>query len=265
MTAVRAAACFAGLGLSSLAHAAPVPPDLAGTWRLDLYVVSHARIPVLGTTTILARTIFQATIDGDPGSQVMHTRPCKLQPETTRPIATTIIPQAFVDHLPPKHVPLELTARETGGWSLVGDMQPQDVGWTRTRHRPTASALVPQDADHPAVLDFEGDGHPGATIHLDAPLFGEIEIYVVQTAHTVLSANIKGDGTITGRANPRDFAQRTIGASNRLFISNPDISLDANQSSFRLARVPDGTACDALARGVGAGTPIRPEDVRPRD
>ena len=266
----RAARFSAGLVAAALVTpatglAASGPPDLAGDWRLDLYVVSHARIPVLGTTTILARTIFQATVDGEPGSQILHTRPCKLQPQTTRPIATTTIPQAFVDNLPRKHVPLVMSADASGQWSFIGDMQPQDVGWTRARHRPVPDALVPQDADHPAVLDFERDGHPGATIHLEAPLFGDIEIYVVQTAHTVLSAsNAEGD-VIEGQANPRDFAQRTIGASNRLFISNPDIELDAGQSRFRLARVPAGTTCADLERGEGAGPALRPEDVRPRD
>lgn len=247
------------------AEAPDSPPDLSGAWRMDLYVVSHARIPVLGTTTILAHTVFQATVDGPAGEQVLHTRPCKLNPQTTRNIATTTVPQAFVDHLPSKHVPMVMVRGSGGGWGFTGDMQPQDVGWTRERYTPTRAALVPQDKDHPAVLDFEGDGHPGATVRLDAPLFGEIEIYVVQTAHTQLSADV-GDGEIiSGHADPQGFAQRTIGASNRLFVSNPDITLDPAQSSFRMARVPAGTGCAALAKGLGAGAPVRPEDVKPRD
>jgi hypothetical protein len=271
---MRALAAGLLLGLSGAARAddppaaepaGPAAPDLAGDWRMDLYVVSHAKIPVLGTTTILAHTIFQATVDGEPGSQVLHTRPCKLNPQTTRPIATTIVPQAFVDHLPKKDVALVMSQDAAGAWSFVGDMKPQDVGWTRAKYRPVKGALVPQDKEHAAVLDFEGDGHPGATVHLDAPLFGEIEIYVVQTAHTIISGDV-GDGqVITGGANPKNFAQRTIGASNRLFISNPDITLDPGQSSFRLARVPAGTGCAALAKGAGAGAPIKPEDVKPRD
>jgi hypothetical protein len=247
------------------APAAPVAPDLAGDWRMDLYVVSHARIPVLGTTTILAHTLFQATVDGAPGAQVLHTRPCRLNPQTTRPIATTIVPQAFVDHLPSKHVPLVMSQAPDGGWRFTGDMQPQDVGWTRKRYTPTRGALVPQDKEHPAVLDFEGDGHPGATVHLDAPLFGNIEIYVVQTAHTKLAAEVGDAQVIEGHADPQGFGQRTIGASNRLFVSNPDITLDPAQSSFRLARVPTGTSCGTLASGTGAGTPILPDDVKPRD
>lgn len=247
------------------APAAPAAPDLSGDWRMDLYVVSHARIPVLGTTTILAHTLFQATVDGPPGEQVLHTRPCRLNPQTTRPIATTIVPQAFVDHLPSKDVPLVMSQDPAGAWRFTGDMQPQDVGWTRKKYTPTAGALVPQDKDHPSVLDFEGDGHPGATVHLDAPLFGNIEIYVVQTAHTLLSASVGDARIIEGHANPKSFGQRTIGASNRLFVSNPDIQLDPGQSSFRLARVPAGTSCAALAKGEGAGAVVRPEDVKPRD
>lgn len=255
----------AGPPVDAGAGAEAPPPDLRGDWRVDLYVVSHARIPVLGTTTILAHTIFQATVDGPVGAPVLHTRPCKLNPQTTRPIATTTVPQAFVDHLPAKDVPLVLTQDAAGAWRFTGDMQPQDVGWTRQRYTPAPGAPVPQDKSHPAVLDFEGDGHPGATVHLDAPLFGDIEIYVVQTAHTLLAAPVGDARIIEGHANPKGFGQRTIGASNRLFVSNPDITLDPAQSSFRMARVPAGTGCAALAKGTGAGRTVKPADVTPRD
>lgn len=240
------------------------PPDLRGMWRMDLYVVSHAQIPVLGTTTILAHTIMTARIDGTADAQVMHTTPCSLSPQTTRPIATTIVPQRFVDHLPRKDIPVQFERTAAGQWSLTADMQPQDVGWRRDRFTTTAGELLPPAATHPAVVDFEGDGHPGATLILDAPLFGEIEIYVVQTAHTVLTASINDAQVIDGTATPARFGQRTIGASNRLFVSNPTITLDGNQSQFRLARVPDNTSCAALSAGTGAGQILRPEDVRPQ-
>jgi hypothetical protein len=246
-------------------EAEATPPDLRGDWRMDLYVVSHARIPVLGTTTILAHTVLQVQIDGSAEAPFMHTRPCSLTPQTTRPIATTVIPQAFVDNLPPKHFPLLLSQHADGAWHFTGDMQPQYVGWNRDLYTPTPGELVPQDKDHPAVTDFEGDGQPGATVRLDAPLFGEIDIYVVQTAHTKLSAPVGDARAISGQANVSAFSQRTIAASNRLFVSNPDITLDSAQSSFRLGRVPPGTTCRALRAGAGAGTHVRPEDVRPRD
>jgi hypothetical protein len=241
------------------------PPDLRGDWRMDLYVVSHVRIPLLGTTTILAHTVLQVKIDGSVEAPIMHTRPCQLTPQTTRPIATTEIPQAFVDHLPPKHFLLLLSQSPDKDWQFTGDMRPQDVGWTRDKYSPTPDAPLPQDKDHPAVMDFEGDGHPGATIQLVAPLFGEIDLYVVQTAHTRLSASVGDAQIIVGEADLSNFGQRTIAASNRLFVSNPDIILDSDQSSFRLGRVPAGTTCRALRAGAGAGTHVQPEDVRPRD
>ena len=30
----------------------PVPPDLRGDWRFELVVVSHASVPILGTTVV---------------------------------------------------------------------------------------------------------------------------------------------------------------------------------------------------------------------
>lgn len=244
--------------------AEPAPSDMRGDWRLDLWIVSHTRIPVLGTTTILAHTIYTVSIDGTPAEPVLHSRPCKLNPQTTKPIATTTIPQSFVDNLPIKHVPIEFTPAGDG-WRWRGDMQPQDVGWARSKYTQKPGALVPQSKDDPAIVDHEGDGHPGATIHLHAPLFSTVEVYVAQTAHTILHGTWNGEDVLTGTTELKGFGQRSIGASHRLFVSNPDIELDAAQSRFRLARVPDGTSCAALAGGIGAGPELRPKDVKPKD
>jgi hypothetical protein len=220
---------------------------------------------VLGTTTILSHTLFTAMVDGTPGAPVLHTLPCGVFPQTTRPIASTTIPQAFIDKMPRKDVPFDLSP-EGDKWRLHADMRRQDIGWHRPDFVPDEPGqTIPHSAGNAAIRDHEGDGHPGATIYLNAPIFGQIDIYMVQTAHTEISASWDGGDFIQGPAHVIEFGHRSIGASNRLFTANPDVEIDATQSRWRLTRVPTDTTCAALKSGVGQGTPLGPKDVRPRD
>lgn len=226
--------------------AAPSPPDLRGTWRFELIVVTHASIPVLGTTTVESRTLFLTRVAGSVRSPVIDAVACQIQVEPSRAIAVTTVPQEFVDAIPPKHTPAVLTWHEDR-WRFQADMRPQPLGYA-----PEASGgELPQRPGDPGITDLEGDGHPGGTIHLDAPLFGQIDLYVVQHAHTVLDGTWTGAHDWTGEATVHDFGQRTIGASNRLFMANADISVDQEHSRFRWARVAEGTECAALRDGVG--------------
>jgi tellurite resistance-related uncharacterized protein len=237
----------AALALATDGAAPPEAPDLRGTWRMDLRITSNATVPVIGTTQVKSRTILQVTVDGTAAAPQVHTHPCHLHAEPSRAIATTVIPQSFIDALPKKHFAAELTPTE-GGWAFHADMKPQPLGYD-----PAASGgTLPQNGDDPGITDMEGDGKPGGTIHLDVPLIGKIELYVVQQAHTVLDGVWTGADVWEGQATVRRFQQRTIGASNRLFIANAQVTVDPSQSRFRWARVPEGTTCAQLKAGVGA-------------
>ncbi len=229
------------------APAAPVPPDLRGLWRFDLRIVSNAKVPVLGTTEVKSRTTFLATVDGTAEAPVIHTRPCQLQAEPSRAIAKTIVPQSFIEALPRKTFAPRLEAGD-GGWRFHADMRPQYLGYDPK----VAGEKPPHDKEAKGITDLEGDGHPGGTIHLDAPIFGLIELYVVQRAHTVLDGTWTGADVWEGDATVLAFGQRTIGASNRLFVANAEVTVDQANSRFRWARVPPGTTCGQLKAGTGA-------------
>ena len=224
----------------------PAPPDLRGDWRFELVVVSHASVPILGTTVVESRTVFRTTVSGTVEQPMIDAVACSIHVEPSRAIAKTIVPQPFVDAIPPKHVPVRLTWTD-GAWRFHADMQAQPLGYDPS----VTGQALPQDADDPGITDLEGDGFPGGTIHLDAPLFGEIDLYVVQNAHTVLDGVWTGTDTWEGGATVRPFGQRTIGASNRLFVANADIQVDQASSRFRWSRVPTGTSCAGLRKGVG--------------
>ncbi len=225
----------------------PMPADLRGTWRFDLRVVSHATVAVLGTTEVKSRTIFLATVSGTRAQPTVHTAACHIHAEPSRALAQTLVPQGFVDALPQKTFPAELTWNGEQ-WSFHGDMRPQYIGYDPG----ISDDELPQHRDDPGITDLEGDGHPGATIHLDVPLFGLVEMYMVQRTHTILDGTWSGADIWEGTATVRGFSQRTIGASNRLFVANAEVALDNENSRFRWARVPMGTTCAKLREGVGA-------------
>lgn len=226
----------------------PVPawPDPRGQYRMDLNLTTIAQVPVIGKTVIQTNSIYTVTIEGTHEAPVQVQRICALNPNASRSIAKTKIPKSFIDNIAPKRFPLEI-APSGDGFSVRGDMKPLAIGFDRSK----MGDSYPKKKDHPSVTDHENDGHPGATVHLQAPLFGQVEIYMVQHARTVISGTWDGGPVFTGSATVNDFYQRTIGASNRLFIANPKITAVPESSQFTLTRVPDGTTCAQLIAGAG--------------
>ncbi len=220
------------------------PPDIRGTWRFDLRIHSNARVPVLGTTHVTALTTFLAEVSGSPEQPQVHAVACHLHAEPDRALARTIIPESFVAAIPERRFPATLTPT-ADGWSFHADMAPQYLGYNPK----IAGEKPPHDSDSAGVEDLEGDGHPGGTIHLDAPILGLVDLYVVQRAHTVLKGYWQSPDVIEGKADVLAFGQRTIGASNPLFLANADITVAGSLSSFRWTRVSPGTTCAQLRAG----------------
>lgn len=223
------------------------PTDPRGRWRLDMTVVTDAHIPVLGTTTAKARTTFVLDISGTPGAYVATTDPCRLRVSSNRSFASTRIPPAFETALKSRSAPLDTAQVEVGAPVKI-DLRPQYMGFDPAK----SGRVVPEDKEHPAVVDFEPDGDPGGTILLDAPLFGEVEVYIIQRAHSVLEGTWTSPNGASGRANILDYAQRNIGASNRLFVSNPTIKPDSARSTWSMVRVGPTTTCAQLSGGLKA-------------
>lgn len=253
-TASRLGAFALGLSVQASASATPEATpsaepgaDPRGRWRLDMTVVTDAHIPVLGTTTARARTTFLLDITGEDGGYIATTDPCRLRVSSNRSFASTRIPPAFEAALKGRQSPLD-SGLASAGAPIRIDLRPQFMGYDPAK----AAGGLPEDKDHPAVIDFESDGDPGGTILLDAPLFGEVEIYIIQRAHSILEGTWKGPDHASGRAKIKDYAQRNIGASNRLFGSNPTIKPDSGRSTWSMVRVDEDTSCADLSGGLKA-------------
>lgn len=215
------------------------PPDLTGTWRLDLEVVTHAVVPVLGTTTVYTHQIMVATVVRDGARQVQTHDTCALQARSSRPLAEPTLPPAFVAAVPNKTYPLVLTPLPDGTWQVQADFQPLYIGYDPT----VTGGALPQKAGDPGIVDWDGDGRPGATVLLDVPLFGRVEVYQAQRGRTILTGRVETPDRLAGGVRVDMFGQRTLSASNRLFAANPDLRMNPELSWFRQTRVPAGTTC----------------------
>lgn len=245
--AALALGCALPAAAADPAEAAAPGADPRGRWRLDMTVVTDAHIPVLGTTTARARTTFLLDISGEEGAYIATTDPCRLRVASNRSFATTRIPAAFEAALKGRQSPMD-SGLAAAGAPIRIDLRPQYMGYDPAR----AAAGLPEEKDHPAVIDFEPDGDPGGTILLDAPLFGEVEVYIIQRAHSVLEGTWKGADRASGKAKILDYAQRNIGASNRLFTTNPTIKPDSARSTWSMVRVGPDTGCAELSGGLSA-------------
>ncbi len=212
--------------------------DFSGTWQMVLETATRAAVPVLGTTSIRTHQTMVATVKHlDTGEFVVNHDVCTLTAETRPALATTHFPDAFVRAIPNKTYPLELSP-EGGRLRARMNLQPLAVGYD-----PDKSSTLPQSLDAPAVVDWDNDGKPASTIEIEVPLLGTVEVYQVQVATAVLDGWVQSADEISGGAAVVGLQQRTLGASNRLFIQNPTLSADPSASTFRMTRAATGTRC----------------------
>ena len=218
-------------------------PNIDGTWYLRMRTSTDARVPIIGTTNIKTTTHMLIQIDTREGRLFQSQKTCVVDTRPSRKIARTVLPKAFIDHLPEKTYPITLKPDGHGGWDYRADLKQQYVGYRGA----LAKDGIPQKADHPAVFDWDEDGKPGASVLVAIPIIGNTRIYMVQTNHTFLNGALDADGVIRGKAHQRILQQRTIGADNRLLAASPNVSVSAGHDAFELMRRPAETTCVEIA------------------
>lgn len=207
------------------AWASAAEPDLTGTWRVDLHLVHDVRVPMLGHSRSDSYTVQLWQVrDG-----AMRNQHCSIRVATRNPIGKPRMPDAFFQNIPSAAAPI----------SLEGDRFRVDLGVGRVGF---VGDVVPTEASDPAVRDHEGDGQPGATIYVWAPLFGEVAVYIVQRTRILLDG-VVADGRVSGQATQVDLTQHTIGAANRLFNRQPVLTPVPEESGFTMVRVDASTTC----------------------
>ncbi len=222
---------------------AEVDPGLRpGAWALRLETATTAIVPVLGATRGGSISVSAVTVDAGPDGSLRFThRPCTVEMVGAGGRARMSVSPSFVAAIPAKTTAARLTAE---GWRI-------DLGLDVVGYDPAVAAAPPRAPDHPAIRDFDADGHPGATVRLDVPVLGAVELYVAQAAHVVLERGRPAAGGLRGQVRTLRFEQSTLGASHKLFAANPEIRPDPARSSFLLAPAA-GPGCPAALAALAA-------------
>ena len=218
------------------AFATPLNP---GLHTLTIHSATRAKIPFFGWTPSVTRSVVLINLAQTDGEWRQTHTVCDIQIDTKRIPVRTIIPKAFVQALPIKQYSIQIE-ETANGLSYSAYLGIDNVGM-----RPEASA-VPTHADHPDVVDMEGDGHPGATVHVKVPMFRMAHLYVSQRSSLQLNGFIQSDGSVEGRVFLGPTVQHTLDASNLLLKSSPPIQPDAEKSWFRLTSYDGLPTCEAV-------------------
>jgi len=226
------------------------PEALAGTWHLRMETASDARFGFLGKIHIQTTTHLLVAISQGPVGLTQTQQICAISSVPSSNISRTILPTAFISHLPKKTYTITVANQGENTWHYTADLGQTFVGYDGTK----APNAIPSKAGHPAVFDWDRDGKPGATVIVDIPILGEVRIYLVQTNHMQLSGSVQSPDHISGKAIQILMDQRTIGADNFLLSGSPNLTVGAGHDGFDLGRIKAGADCTDIVALAKSGT-----------
>lgn len=220
--------------------------DPFGAWAQLQTTTTTTDAGIAGTITTTNHRVLLLRLEpvGDDEDIRMHGVVCDAWVENSTSMASTELPEAFIETFP---------AVEYTGALDRADRAPT------LRIDPAVELLglapgnpdgpLPTGADDPAAADTDGDGHPGVTIRVTG--FGGGDMYFAQrTRRTLEVTRFEGpflDGVISWAAERvvLDATSRTLRNAREAIPTD-----DPAQNWFRSTRVPDDATC---AQVVEAG------------
>ncbi len=181
----------------------------------------------------VTRTGVLVHLEPDGEGWVQHHRPCGSSIDGGAFVKTRI-PDAYFERVQSKVLAPEV--HDDG--RFVVDVERFTGGWD-----PSACSDVPTAAEDACVRDWDGDGKPGITIEVKAPLIPWAEVYVAQKTHPHLDCHIVHEDLVEGRMAMLELDNRVLGASNRLFHGQPRTRSVNEASTFRMERLADDASC----------------------
>lgn len=211
-------------------------PGLApGRYALTLRVATLADAPWFPTVRGGSTSHVLVDLSGAPEAMTQRSRVCRVDIDGGG-IARIEVPPAFLAALGPR----EVTADTSGGRYRV-DLGSDVVGYAGDGPLPT---------DLAQTTDWDGDGHPAATIRVHIPAIGAAQMYVVQAARLVLDGAIGTTGA-SGSIDVRRFEQKTLGARPGWLASKTEVRVDPTRSGFTLTAIGPEAGCDAVVAAAG--------------
>jgi hypothetical protein len=232
--------------------AAAAPPEwgglVPGAYRLEMRQAHASKFPLLGRTETVFASVSLARLQPAAGGLRQQHRVCDVRFESGLPLVEMVMPEAMRASLVSPAYAVELR-RDAQGWAYHADLGVEHVGY-RPGEDPEAG--LPRRREDPAVFDSDGDGKPGATLHLDVPVLDPFELYVVQRGHVVLDGRVLEGGRVEGDVLA-DLEQVVIGSSPYFLKRSPKLEPDRERSHFVMTPVPADSTCESLLGAPGDG------------
>lgn len=232
--------------LIRIAHAQEDLPLIPGTYRLEMIMASITRIPFFGSSISASKSVSLVEIRQNGAGLTQSHRVCDFRVLEDSKFIKMIFPEKFIAALAKHIYPIHL-GQDEHGWAYRADLGVERIGYRAHG----AEDKLPTKIDDPAVVDWDNDGHPGATLKITIPLLPAGELYVVQRGQSILTGRVVRPGTVEGGIEVRHFEQKVLDAWPGFLARSPEIEPRPQESRFTLSLVAADSTCETL-RAAGA-------------
>jgi len=235
------------VGVFAVGAAASPIPDVSGSWVLVQVMPALIHLPLLGRVELTTITALFVEIEQQGRELTLHRTYCFQEVRAAPALVTTTIPDRFVASLAPDRVQAWLE-ESTDGWRFI---QPRNIEVRGARLLDPEREPLPTDPLDPRLIDQDGDGHPGLTIHVAmAGLLGG-ETYVVNRTCSSLEGWVLGDGSIAGTIH-WSSEQNVVAACDPLFLTSYAYILDPDPAKhfFLMQRIAEPDPCRAIRESL---------------
>ena len=212
-----------------------------GTYRMEMIMASTTRVPFFGTSKSASKSVSLVEIKRDGTALIQTHKACDFRVLEDSLFIKMVFPENFVAALAKHSYPVQID-QDAQGWHYRADLGVERIGYKSNGHE----TALPTEIDDPAIYDWDGDGHPAATLKISIPLLPDGELYVVQRGHSILNGRIIQPGKIEGMIETRLFEQRVLDAWPGFLNQSAEIEPNPQESRFTLTQIAEGSTCETL-------------------
>jgi len=232
-----------GLSVMGLVGVAASPPSLEGAWVMLQVYPRIALVPMVGPSTQTSYVVLLVEAEQDGVSVIMSDRYCFTIVEESSPLATTEIPDLFMQSIHPD--PREAVLEEEDGEFILRQGTHLEIRGALLENPETDK--LPVDPEDPRLVDQDGDGFPGMTVNVNLLGMMEEQIYVVQRFQYELEGVIVSPDRMEGLVRWND-EQVVLEATNPMLLAGSESEPDPDPSKhiFIMIRAQEGWTCEWL-------------------
>ena len=229
--------CFPGAGQAL--------PDLSGVWVFAQVIGDTVSLPFIGERARSTVNTLRTVITQDGESLTALERSCSTRVDYGTNLVQTTIPPEFLESMGVNERSGTLSWVQRNGTAVVEVVFPWDVQVAGAALDDLENDPLPAEPDDPRVIDQDGDGHPGVTVHVS--IFGLMkgDIYVAQRNRTRLVGTLVAPDTIRGTIEWT--AEQTVLGASASWLTQDQLGVpDFDRSFFIAKRISPGLDCSQI-------------------